>query len=355
MTSKERIRAAVAHKKTDIIPANFECVGNVMERLKAHFGYEDDEQVRVRLGSDIRGITPTYIGPERKGYKDAKGNSVWVGHWGDRHRVHFNGKSRESIPCDFPLDSINTIEGLKNYPWPRTEWFDYESIKRQCDKYKDKAITIGYDGPFQIATHIRSMDKLLMDMVLEPDYAHYLFDRMVEFELEHYEKMLIAADGQIDILKCCDDYGTQRGLLFGVDLWEEYFEENTKKLVDLAHSYGAMFHQHSCGSMEPMIPGLINCKIDILEPLQKLPGMEHDMLKKEYGDKVTFLGGIDTQTILPFGSPEEVYNETKQVISTLGKDGGYILMASQSFESDVPVENILAMYSVRDPSLWSKQ
>ncbi len=351
-TSKERVRAAVMHKDTDVVPANFECVGNVMDRLKAHFGFTDDEQVRVRLGSDIRGIQPKYIGPELKGYTDSKGNRIWQGFWGDRYRVHWNGKGYESVPCDFQLDNLNTIEALKNYNWPRTEWFDYESIKVQCEMYKDKAITIGYQGPFQFATHLRSMDKIMMDMVLEPEYAHYLFDRMLEFELEHYEKMLIAADGQIDILKACDDYGTQRGLLFSTDMWEEYFKENTKKLVDLAHRYGAMYHQHSCGAMEPLIPGLIECGIDILEPLQKLPGMDPKELKAKYGDQVTFLGGVDTQTILPFGTPEEVYNETKQVVDTLSRDGGYILMASQSFESDVPVENILAMYSVRDPSLW---
>ena len=153
--------------------------------------------------------------------------------------------------------------------------------------------------------------------------------------MEYYKRCFEAAKGKIDILRPHDDYGTQISLLFSIDMWKEFFEENTRKLVNLAHSYGAFYQQHSCGAIGPLIPYLIDCGVDALEPIQKVKGFEVEYLAKEYGGKIVFHGGIDTQRLLPFGKPEEVKEETKKFISLLGKDG-YILMASQAFEGDVP-------------------
>ena len=171
---------------------------------------------------------------------------------------------------------------------------------------------------------------------------------MVAFELEYYERILIAGDGQIDILRPHDDYGTQTGLLFSLKMWRDYFKANTRKLTELAHRYGVFYQQHSCGAVRQVIPELIDCGVDILEPVQKVKGMESAELKRAFGDQLAFQGGIDTQSILPFGTPAEVIAETQAVLDALNVNGGYILMASQGFEGDVPIENIEALYSVRD-------
>ncbi len=347
MTSKERVRQAVNHKQPDRVPANFECTGAVMESLVKHFGYSDPEQVYERFDIDIRGVSPVYTGPELKSWYEG-GDLVEESFWGWRTRRHWTGREYNGITCHFPLDSLETVEELENYRWPSADWFDYESIKYQCEKYKDKAIIIGHEGPFQIATFLRSMDNLFVDMKLDPEFAHKLYDRMVEFELEFYERIFQAADGQIDILRPHDDYGTQISLLFSIDMWREYFRENTRRLVDLAHSYGSFYQQHSCGAVRPIIPELVECGVDILEPIQKVGGMEPEGLKREFGHRLTFHGGIDTQSVLPFGRKEDVIRETEYFINTLNVNGGYILMASQSFEGDVPLENIKALYSVRD-------
>lgn len=347
MTSKERVRKAICHQQPDKVPANFECVGSVMEELLKHYRFSDPEELYRKLDIDIRSVGPRYIGPEVKRWQE---NGDWVeeSFWGFHTRYHWTGKEYNGIVSHYPLDELETLEQLKNYPWPSPDWFDYESIKQQCEQHKDKALIMGHEGPFQIATFMRSMEKLFMDMALEPEFAHYIYDRMVEFELEYYERILIAADGQIDILRPHDDYGTQINLLFGVDMWRDYFKENTRKLADLAHRYGAFYQQHSCGAVGPIIPELIACGVDVLEPIQKVKGLEPEVLKREYGDRLTFHGGIDTQGLLPFGSAEDVKRETRYLIDTLNVNGGYILMASQGFEGDVPLENIEAMYSVRD-------
>ncbi len=348
MTSKERVRKAISHIEPDKIPASFECVGSVMEKLFKHYGFSEAEQVYQKFDIDIRPVGPKYIGPTLKSWTDENGDIISESFWGSRSRSHWTGKEYNGITEYFPLDELETIEELENYNWPNPDWFDYESVKYQCDKFKDKAIIMGHPGPFQVATtSLRSMDKLFMDMVLEPEFAHRVYDKMVQFELEYYERIFIAADGQIDILRPHDDYGTQINLLFSTDMWRDYFKDNTRKLVDLTHKYGAFYQQHSCGAVRNIIPELVDCGVDVLEPIQKVKGMEPDGLKKEFGDKLTFHGGIDTQGVLPFGTPEEVINETRYFIDTLNVNGGYILMASQGFEGDVPVENIEAMYSVR--------
>jgi len=345
MTSKERVRKAISHIQPDRVPANFDCVSSVAEKLFKHYSFDNMEQIYQKFEIDIRSVGPKYIGPEIKKWTE-NGAEISESFWGWRSKHHWTGKEYNYITCYYPFDEFDTVEQLENYQWPSTEWFDYESVKYQCDAHKDKAIITGHEGPFQIATFLRSMENLFADMVVEPEFAHKIYDRMVEFELEHYEKILKAADGQIDIIRPHDDYGTQISLLFSVDMWRDYFKDNTKKLVNLTHKYGAFYQQHSCGAVRPIIPELIDCGVDVLEPIQKVNGLEPEDLKKTFGDKIAFHGGVDTQFVLPFGTVEEVKKETEHFIKTLNVNGGYILMASQGFEGDVPVENIEALYSV---------
>lgn len=347
MTSKERVRQAIMHGQPDRVPADFEAVGIVMEKLQHHFGFSDPEQILQHFEIDIRAISPRYIGPERKHYQDTDGLWITENSWGSHSKKVWTGKEFHGHTVHYPLDFAETLADLDRYTWPSADWFDYEDFKRQLDRFPDKAITIGHEGPFQHACYLRNMEQLMMDMALEPEFAHRIFDRMVAFELEFYERLLQTGDGQIDILRPHDDYGTQISLLFSLNMWRDYFKENTRKLTDLAHRYGAFYMQHSCGAVGPIIPELIDCQVDILEPIQKLPGLEPAFLKRTYGNKLAFHGGIDTQGILPFGTAAEVKKETRHFIDTLHVNGGYILMASQGFEGDVPIENIEAMYAER--------
>jgi uroporphyrinogen decarboxylase len=347
MTSKERVRQAVQHKQPDRVPADFEAVDIVIERLQQRYGYCEPEQILQRFEIDIRVVNPRYIGPERKFFTDQDGFVVKEDYWGIQTKSIWTGREFHGHTVYYPLNVAKSLADLDRYAWPSADWFDYEDFKRQCDKHRDKAITIGHEGPFQFACFLRSMDKLFMDMVLEPEFAHRIYDRMVSFELEYYDRLLAAADGQVDILRPHDDYGTQISLLFSTAMWQEYFKDNTQRLVDLAHQHGAYFMQHSCGAVGPIIPELIDCGIDILEPIQKVKGLEPEFLKQEYGDRLAFHGGIDTQSVLPCSTADEVRSETRHFIDVLNQNGGYILMASQGFEGDVPLENIEAMYSVR--------
>ncbi|ONI44308.1 hypothetical protein AN641_07665 [Candidatus Epulonipiscioides gigas] len=346
MTSKERVRLALSKQKPDRVPAAFNAVGSVTKKLLKHYGLTN-AQLMDKFEIDIYNTGAKYIGPELKNYVDDKGRKITSSYWGFEKTLHETEIDSYGITTRFPLKGLDTIEKIKeNYTFPKAEWFDYSTITKFCEDNPDKAISIGHPGPFQMVTNLMPMEDFFILMYDDPETAQYILDKMVEFELAHYEQCFIAGNGKIDILRTCDDYGTQISMLFSSEMWEEFFKENTQKLVNLAHKYGAFFQQHSCGAIRPIIPNLIECGVDALDPVQKVCGLEIDSLAKEFDGKLTFHGGVDTQWLLPNGTPEEVAKETTHIINTLGKNGGYILMASQAFEPDVPIANIEAVYSV---------
>lgn len=345
MTSKERVRRAIAHQRTDRVPAAFEAVDTVVEKLLKHYGDADLDALRRRYEIDIVPAEPRYIGPELTVRLDAQGREVRPSWWGFDTTMYATQADRYGIVTRFPLAGVDTLQKLDAYAYPDPDWFDYSALRQTCDQYPDKAVIIGHEGPFQIVTFLMEMDEFFMLMVDEPEVAKAILDRMVDFELEYYRRCFEAAPGKIDILRPHDDYGTQISMLFSAPMWREFFRENTKRLTELAHRYGAFYQQHSCGAVGELIPEFIECGVDVLEPLQKVRGLEVETLARLYGGKIAFHGGVDTQGLLPFGTAEQVRTQTERIIRTLGANGGYILMASQSFESDVPLENIEAVYA----------
>ena len=344
MTSKERVRAAITGQNPDQIPAAFEAVDSVVEKLLQHYGLSSYDQIIEKFGIDIIPVAPRYIGPPLKEYYNEQKQLVRQSYWGFEETFYHTDVDTYMITSYYPLAGVETVEEVDAAVFPNPDWFDYDVITQQCQKYPDKAIIAGHEGPFQIVTFLIPMEEFFVLMLEEPEVAKRILERMMEFELEYYRRILEAGKGCVDIIRPHDDYGTQISLLFSVDMWREFFMENTKKLTELVHSYHAYYQQHSCGAIRPLIPELIKCNVDILEPLQKVYGLEPESLWEEFGGQIAFHGGIDTQKILPFGTPEEVAAETAYYMKTLHHNGGYILMASQAFEGDVPIENIEAVY-----------
>lgn len=346
MTSKERFRAAMQYKKVDRVPCDFSATGSMYDTIRRYYGFTDYEQVRERFQADLRLAFPVYNKRKLEDFIDTDGLRLEETMYGYRQKWYPIGNECYPMNVDFPWDFAECAEDIRGLDWLRAEDFDYECFKREVDSYKDKAIGIGGPGMYQYATFMRSAENLYGDMALNPDLAKAVFNKFVDFELEYYERQFIAADGQIDYLLCNDDYGTQISMLFSVPMWREFFKENTRKMADLAHKYGAYYMQHSCGAIRPIIPELIDCGVDILNPIQKVEGLEPEGLRDDFGGQIAFCGGIDTQWLLPGGTPEEVRAECQRFIDCLGREGGYILGPSQGLQGDVPIENIEALYSV---------
>ena len=131
-----------------------------------------------------------------------------------------------------------------------------------------------------------------------------------------------------------------------VNMFDELIKPYLKERISHTKSYTDAFYQHhTCGSVHVLIPSIVECGVDVLNPIQ--PGthhMEPDRLKTDFGDQLSFWGGIDTQHLLPEGNPEDVKEAVKSIVSIMGSDGGYILSPAHCIQPDVPAENVIAIY-----------
>ena len=177
-----------------------------------------------------------------------------------------------------------------------------------------------------------------MYMAGEPEITLAMFERITEYKIRLARELLKL---DLPLYHHGDDLGFQTSTFFSEEMFKELLLPYLKKLFKVYKDAGKKIAYHSCGNITKMIPSLIEAGVDVLEPVQ--PCMDLAYLKDAFGDDLIFWGGIDTQTVLPHGTPEEVREHTRHVIRTLGRGGGLIIGPSQEIMTDVPVENIVAL------------
>ncbi len=158
------------------------------------------------------------------------------------------------------------------------------------------------------------------------------------------ERALQGADGACDTFWWGDDFADARGVMIGPDNWRRLFAPSYRRLLDLVHSYGLKFRLHCCGTFVDVMPDLVDMGLDLWETCQfHLPANDPKLLKNEFGQHITFCGGVNCQQTLPFGTPEEVRREVRELIDIVGRGGGYMCGPSHDISPDVPKENLFAM------------
>ena len=341
MNAKKRVLAALAHREPDRVPINFSATPEVWDVLRAYMGTEDQETIRRRLGVDLRRVRGRYVGPSLPRYADGSWDDVY----GIRlKRVSYEGGTYNEVAA-YVLDDAQSPEDIQAHRWPSADWFDFTGLSEACKRLEGYALVASGPGVFQRVTWLRRMELVLTDVMLRPQMARTLLNKLADFHEAYYDRYLEAGGGRIDILYVTDDYGSQKGLLMGPSTWRTYIAGNLKRLADVAHTHGAKFMLHSCGGVWDLIPDLIDAGVDILDPIQtQARGMNPAELKAAYGHALSFHGAIDTQTTLPFGSVDDVRREVRGRIEVMGRSGGYILSPTHNIQPDTPLENILAMY-----------
>jgi uroporphyrinogen decarboxylase len=341
MTPRERVLAAVNRERPDRTPADYKAEPEVnrymMERLKTD-NYED---LLRRLEVDVRRLEPRYVGPPPKVFEDG----VFEDYWGIRSKHLKADHGSYDMHVHTPVWDAKSVSDLEKHAWPWPDIFDYSPMREQCARYKDYAIV--YEGAdlFTRPCILRNMENVMLDMVERPEMVHYLIDKFTAFYCEDIRRALEATRGGWDIYCEWSDFGTQRGLLISIPMFRTFLAPYLKRMIDLCHSAGVKFMLHSCGAIRELIPDLIALGIDILDPIQvAAKGMEPAALKREFGDRLAFHGGVCTQRTLPFGTPSEVQEAVRDRIATLGRGGGYVLASSHDISADTPADNILAMY-----------
>jgi uroporphyrinogen decarboxylase len=339
MSPRERVLAAVSLETPDRTPRDFWAEPAALNRLFAHIGHTDEEALLQRLGIDIRRLNAREPAP-----RDV-GAGVLQNMWGERFVMRDTpwGPVREDMPG--ALTEANSIADIETFPWPRHDDLDYADLADRCRGCGDRAILYGFADVWQRPALVRGWDRLFEDMVDHPAHAHALCRRFTDFYLEDYTRAQEVCGGRIDLYFLISDLGSQRGPLISTAMFREFVRPYLGEMIARIHALGAKVMYHSCGNVRPFIPDLIGLGVDVLDPIQRVaPAMEPRSLKADFGDKLAFHGGIDTQSTLPCGTPDEVAAEARMYCETLGRGGGYILAPSHLFQPDVPPENILAVY-----------
>ena len=200
--------------------------------------------------------------------------------------------------------------------------------------------------PFERAFGLQGMDKFLMNMAMYPDFAEAMLKKNLEYCMQHMGHFLDAVGDNIDMVKIGDDLGSQDRLMISPRMYRKLLKPIHAELIAFIKSKTkAKIFFHTDGDVFDLIGDFIEIGVDVLNPIQTSAGKMADLegLKREYGKDLVFCGAVDTQHILPHGTPEEVRQEMKRVIDILGQDGGYMVASVHTIMNEVPAENILAM------------
>lgn len=343
MTPKERIHAVLDRKPADRTPVDLWVTPEVLESLRAHTGKTDELEVFQALGLDkIVWVFPGY-GSGRFDPNEGNGQTMW----GVPTRMMRAGLATYQEFGTPPLGGFDDVAQLDDYPlWPDPANFDYAGSKTWAGRARAHDFaTIGpWISHFEVYCQMRGLENALMDVAAEPEFLEATLDRIDAIQTAMLERFLTELGGLIDIVFISDDMGTQESLLISPDAWDRHFRDRLKNWCDIIHRHGRKVLFHTDGAARPLLPQIIRCGVDILNPIQHIcPGMERDALQRDFGEQVIFHGGVDNQHVLPFGSPDDVRRETRTCIETLGRDGRYICCTCHNAQAGTPVANILAM------------
>jgi uroporphyrinogen decarboxylase len=364
MNSRERVKTILAGRMPDVIPTDMwgsasRIHNDLYSKLLEILDIEDkgdlirpstvtsyeNYTLADMLDADFRHINPG----KAANFKSRKDDKGYVyDEWG----VGRDCSAEYPTVAAFPL--ADAEEGnLDSYQWPIMR--DEGRIRGIGEKARnwyentDKAITATAANSglfFEMGQFLRGPEQFFTDLYLEQALVHKLFDKLTELFIELNLYYLKPVSPYIEWVEFTSDLGTQNGPFFSVEMFETFFKEPMRTLFgEIKRAYPKLkIFYHSCGSIYPFIPDLIDIGVDILNPIQPLAkDMDPERIKKEYGDALVFHGAIDIQNAM-CGSLEDVEREVKLRIDQMGPGGGYILSPNNHLQPDVPPENVVAMY-----------
>jgi uroporphyrinogen decarboxylase len=341
MNSKERVLNALQHRTTDRIPAA-RCHGfwtpEVRQSLMTRFKLRGEDTLDALLNFDVQWLETIYRGPDLG--LDDQGRPIGI--WGLPEGVY-----TYSQQFSRPLANVQSIAQIEAYRWPGVEWFDFSTVRTLAERYQDYALVAprSWSPIFSRIADLCGFENALMFLHTESALIEAMVEKITEFNCAFYSNLLDAAPGLIDILLVGDDPAGQDKMLMNPIVWRRLFKPALKRIFEVAKSRGVMVMYHICGNCRAIIPDLIEIGMDVLMPLQiSARDMDPSELKQEFGRDISFWGGVDVQQFLPTASPDQVRQEVRRLIDILGKNGGYVLSSSHNLLTDIPLDNILAMY-----------
>lgn len=238
------------------------------------------------------------------------------------------------------------MEEIERFDWPNPDYLDFtECIEdTRCAYEQGLAVFGGMWCPFfHVMCDFFGMENYFIKMYTDPEVVHAATRKIVDFFLETNKRYLSQAAPYLSAAFFGNDLGTQRSLLISPECFDEFVLPYMREIIQQIKGMGLKVAMHSCGSIDLIIPRLIDAGVDILHPLQaKAANMDAENLARKYGGKITFLGGVDTQQLLPFGTPEQVREEVLR-LRDLFKGDFIVSPSHEALLPNVPFENVMAM------------
>ena len=236
------------------------------------------------------------------------------------------------------------IHEIMDYPYPTVDESKLGEFKSKIDALRNKGLaSFGFMQMtvWEASWYLRSMEELMVDMMMENESATILLDKITDFACS---KARAYAAAGTDIISLGDDIGTQTSLMLDVGLWEKWLQPRLMKVIRAAKGIKPeiIIHYHSCGFILPFIDKLIESGVEILNPVQP-ECMSFDEVCRLFGDRISFWGTLGTQQLLPYGTAEEVYARTLNNLSRCGSKGGIVIGPTHMVEPEVPWENLTAI------------
>jgi len=405
MTSRERVLTAIAHREPDRVPVDLGSTASsgisatAYARLKNRLGirqghvrvYDVVQQVAQpepwaldRFGVDVIDLGHACNTRDEDWYDVvlASGEPAQYPAWfhpvaGVEHSwdvIHRDGTPIARMPTGaaffdqtcFPLaeawpgdwsrldEAMGKVlwAALPVSPWDKIGRPDFWPLLRESAlrlrAESDRAIMASVGcNLFEWGTYLRRLDNFLVDIMLEPDKVESLLDALLERHMATLAKVCEYLGDIADVIRFCDDLGTDQGPFMDPDVYRTLFKPRHKQLCDYAHAHSRMHtFMHSCGSIGTVLPDLIDAGVEIINPVQtNCRGMDPARLKREFGKDVVFWGGgVDTRAVLNSGSPSDVRCQALERLEIFSRGGGFVFNTIHNILPDVPPENVLALF-----------
>jgi uroporphyrinogen decarboxylase len=345
MTPRERWLAVLTRQTPDRVPMDYWATGEATQKLLAHLGCDWDEMLlRLHIDTPFM-VDGVYAGPPLPAGRDPWGCSTVSVDYGC-------GAYMEA--SNHPLAGYCSVEEIEaNYRWPNPDDWSYSHLPDAVNDKDRLPIRGGGSEPFLVYKILRGEAQAFIDLVENPEIVHYCLDKLFEHAYQNTLRIFETIPGKVMITYVAEDLGGQKGLMLSPAHIREYLLPRMKRVADLTKQHGSFVFHHSDGAIRDILPDLIDMGIQVLNPVQwRCAGMGREGLKRDFGDRLIFHGGIDNQHTLPFGSVEDVRQEVIDNYRILGDGGGYILAPCHNIQSIGPSENVVAMYETGYEHGW---
>lgn len=333
MNGKQRLQAILNHS-SDHSGFWHGCPNpNSREHIFHTFDVNDDFSLGMKLGSDCRWVQPESCNL----YQHPKGIPMFD---------VLGGQKRVSLNQGGVFADCEDVNEVEKFAWPDEKYIDFADTLAEIERAREagQAVLSGsWSAFFHVICDFFGMENYFVKMYTDPDVVEAVTEHVVDFYLRINERLFQQAADKIDMFFFGNDFGSQRDTLISPEMFDRFVMPAFAKFTDQAHRHGLKVLLHSCGSIYRVIPRLIDAGVDALHPIQaRAANMDAVTLSREFKDKIIFVGGVDTQHLLPNGTPQQVRDEVHRLRDLFGPN--YVVSPShESILTDVPCENIQAM------------